>query len=110
MFGIWLIDYSLTFIMLNFFSGFEEANPIMAVLYNAGWHGWVISPFIGLSLLYILGIFIDNRYERGLRNLSEHPKKRESFKKYFYPTIIGVFILLEGYVVIHNLNLILSVL
>lgn len=100
MYGVWLLDFLLTFIALNFLDNFYEVNPFASFFYSHWW-GWLIFPLIAMSI--ILG------YSYLLKGTNIY-MKNELNKQINFPINFGVliFVIPEIVVIFHNLILMIK--
>lgn len=101
LFGVWLIDYTLTFIALNFVEGLHETNKIMAFFYNLPlFIGWVLSPI--LTGLVIFGFLTFLIWITGFVKTKDN---KLTIKQRKIVLLIGIFgfIIMEGYAILNNL-------
>ena len=52
------LDLFSTFLLLNFFIGFTERNPIASFFFNFGIGGWITWILISYSLIFLISLFI----------------------------------------------------
>ncbi len=99
MYCIWLIDFSLTFVAINYFDGFYEANKIMAIFFNLGWYGWILGPMFAALGLYGLACIIS----KAARFVTS--KTTDTHGIVFLTSAIVFYGFLEGMVIINNIKL-----
>lgn len=93
LFGVWLIDFVLTFVALNFFSGFVETSPVARFFFSYGLYGFgffLIINFIGvLGMSFLLHELSYNKY-------NSKPK---------FTLFVGflTFFLIQSYIIINNI-------
>lgn len=99
LFPIWCIDFITTVIALNFFEGFIEINPIPNWLFSFGVIGWIFAFLYSFILILLLSYFI-------IRVINMF--KNENFKLSLYVLSIILFIILESFTIVNNINLMLN--
>lgn len=89
--GVWTIDFLVTIIALNYY-GLSEFNKISNYLYNYGVIGYMIS-FVFTCIVLLLLSWVIWKY-------SNYKSNKDSKYIVFIP--IGLFVLVEIIVIIHN--------
>jgi hypothetical protein len=103
---LWAIDLISTFIALNFFNNFYEANPFQAFFFNLGWYGWFISIFLTFSILFLLSVFI-GFCARPIKKI-EDKKKVKGYYNIFIFYCAGILSGMEILVLVNNIFLLLG--
>jgi len=96
--GVWTIDFLITIIALNYF-GLSEFNKISNYFYSYGIMGYIVVFIFACFILWILSWVI--------WKYSNYKSNKDSKYIVFIP--LGLFVLIEIIVIIHNFWLCWSV-
>jgi len=91
---MWIVDFTLTIILLNLRTGFYEANFISAFLYSLGVIGYIINFILCLSVILLLSFLVIKLINK---------LQGEKYKRTLYYIVMILFILIEGIVILNNL-------
>ena len=93
--GVWCIDFILTVILINFYVGMIESNPIPRFFYERGFWGFFMFFWITMILLALFSFFL-----KWISN-------RKVVKNPEMVQIVGIltFVVLESYCIINNVRL-----
>ncbi|GAH06432.1 unnamed protein product [marine sediment metagenome] len=96
---VWVVDFILTIIALNFKEGLYEYNFISAFFYSNGIIGYIINFILCMSILFFMSFFVCKLINR---------LKGERYKKILWYVVITLFLLTEGVIIINNIWLLIN--
>jgi hypothetical protein len=108
LFGIWNIDFILTFIATFFLNNFNELNPLASNLFTLGLIGYFIFYLIVLFLILMFSKIIVIFREHSRKKYLENSQEDKSWKLVLVGIVI--FSILEFLTIINNLVLLIKLL
>jgi len=97
-FGIWLLDFISTIIALNFFDGLIETTKLPSYLFSLGWYGYILCLFLTALVLFTLSMFIYKSHDYILIKF-----KNDGMAFLLCYLSIGIFVMMEFFVIVNNI-------